>query len=92
MSNEMDIDQEEIVKTSKWNESFQIKNNIVKNNEPKECKQIFKSCIFKEKYRLDITKMHYIGPIIKIEVKVNSPIKGLVEKQRIKKRLVCQAL
>jgi hypothetical protein len=50
IENEMDIDQEEIVRTSKQNESFQIENNIVKNNEPKECKQIFKSCIFKEKY------------------------------------------
>jgi hypothetical protein len=39
--NEMDIDQEEIVGTSKQNESFQIEDNIVKNNEPKECKQIF---------------------------------------------------
>jgi hypothetical protein len=47
--NELDIDQEKIVKTSKQNESFQIENNIVENNEPKECKKIFKSCIFKEK-------------------------------------------
>jgi hypothetical protein len=62
--NEMDIDQEEIVRTLKQNESFQIKNNTVENNEPKECKQIFKSCIFKEKYQKDITKMHYIGPLI----------------------------
>lgn len=61
---EMDIDQEEIMRTSKQNESFQIENNIVENNEPKECKQIFKSCIFKEKYQEDITKMHYIGPLI----------------------------
>jgi hypothetical protein len=37
------------MKTSKQNESFQIENNIVKNNEPKECKKIFKSYIFKEK-------------------------------------------
>ncbi len=62
IENEMDIDQEEIVRTSKQNESFQIENNIVKNNEPKECKQIFKSCIFKEKYWENIIKMHYIGP------------------------------
>ncbi len=62
--NEMDIDQEEIVRTSKLSESFQIENIIVENNEPKECKQIFKSCIFKEKYREDITKMHYIEPLI----------------------------
>jgi hypothetical protein len=62
--NEMDIDQEEIVRTSKQNESFQIENKVLENNESKECKQIFKSCIFKEKCREDITKMHYIGPLI----------------------------
>lgn len=43
----------------KTNESFQIKDNIIEDNEPKECKQIFK-----EKYREDITKMHHIGPFI----------------------------
>jgi hypothetical protein len=48
----------------KTNESFQIEDNIVEDNEPKECKQIFKICIFKEKYTEDITKMNYIGPFI----------------------------
>jgi ribosomal protein L4 len=45
----MDIDQEEIVGKSKQNESFQIEDNIVEDNETKIMQTIFQKLHFQRK-------------------------------------------